>query len=95
MTDELPLATSDWRDHCAGFREAYTEMLDARYGRNMAVKEFTESELLRLAQRLQEAEEAGYVMRKAWMCDRGHRHDREIGAKACYILDRVRYILRI
>ena len=30
MTDELPLATSDWRDHCAGFREAYAEKLRAK-----------------------------------------------------------------
>ena len=28
---QLPLATSDWRDHCVGFREAYTDILDARY----------------------------------------------------------------
>ena len=31
--------------------------------------EFTESELLRLAQRLEEAERAGYVLRKAHLCN--------------------------
>jgi len=46
-------------------------------------KPFTESELLRLCQRLAEAEEAGYVIRKAWLCDLNHKHNYRISRWLC------------
>jgi len=55
-------------------------------------KPFTESELLRLCQRLAEAEEAGYVIRKAWLCESGHRHSFRIGRWICnLVLGKAKY----